>query len=68
MFEFRVPCYFIRDPEMIKQLAIKDFDSFTDRRVILDEKVEPIFAKTVFGLQGQKWKGLACQLIKCNFY
>lgn len=57
LFEFRLPAFFARDPELIKRLAIKEFDNFTDRRMIIDEEVEPIFAKTVFGMRGQKWKG-----------
>lgn len=63
MFEFRTPAYFIRDPEVIKQIAIKDFDSFPDHRALFDENVEPLFAKGVFGLKGKKWKGLLFKLI-----
>ena len=57
MFEFKHPTYFIRDPDIIKRLAIKEFDHFTDHRLVLDEEVEPLFAKGLFGLTGQKWKG-----------
>jgi cytochrome P450 family 9 len=64
LFEFRYPAFFARDPELIKRLAIKEFDNFTDRRMIIDEEVEPIFGKTVFGMRGQKWKG---DIINYNF-
>lgn len=57
MFEFRHPTYFIRDPEIIKRLTIKEFDSFMDHRLVLSEEAEPLFAKALFGLTGQKWKG-----------
>jgi cytochrome P450 family 9 len=57
MFEFNQPTYFIRDPEMIKHLAVKEFDSFTDHRLILSKETEPLFAKGLFGMTGQRWKG-----------
>jgi hypothetical protein len=57
MFEFRHPAYFIRDPELIKKLAIKDFDYFMDHRLLFTEEMEPTFTKALFALTGQKWKG-----------
>ncbi|KAL7031685.1 hypothetical protein ACKWTF_007101 [Chironomus riparius] len=62
MFEFKHPTYFIRDPDIIKRLAIKEFDHFTDHRLVLDEEVEPLFAKGLFGLTGQKWKDMRATL------
>jgi cytochrome P450 family 9 len=59
MFEFKHPVYFIRDPEIIKKLTIKEFENFTDHRLVIDEEVEPLFAKGLFGLTGQKWKGMS---------
>ena len=67
MFEYKHPVYFIRDPEIIKNLTIKEFEHFTDHRLVIDENVEPLFAKGLFGLTGQKWKGMKkfeCQYSK----
>lgn len=43
MFDFRVPQYFIRDPEAIKQIAVKDFDHFEDHRPFTDEKTDRLW-------------------------
>lgn len=57
MFEFRRPVYLILDPKLAKKLAVKDFDHFTDHRVVLDENIDKLFGKSLFSLQGQKWRG-----------
>lgn len=38
-FEFGKPVIYLRDPETIKQLVIKDFDHFEDHRDFIDDKV-----------------------------
>ncbi len=43
MFDFRKPFYFIRDPEIIKKLAVKDFDHFENHRSFIDEDVDLLF-------------------------
>lgn len=62
LFEFRRPLFFIRDPEMIKQLAIKDFDSFVDHRMVLDDSVDNIFGKSLIALRGEKWRHMRATL------
>lgn len=62
MFEFRRPTYMIRDPEIVKMLAIKDFDFFSDHRVIIDEHSDPLFGKSLFSLKGQKWRDMRATL------
>ncbi|XP_076657333.1 uncharacterized protein LOC143361644 [Halictus rubicundus] len=56
VMDFTVPTALIRDPELIKELGIKQFDHFTDHRTFPDEKVEPLFGKNVFSLKGDRWK------------
>lgn len=57
MFEFTTPLVMIRDPELIKSVTVKNFDHFQDHRVLPGiEKIEPIFSKNLFGLQGERWK------------
>ena len=57
MFEFQTPTYFVRDPKLLKKMAVKDFDSFPDHKNFLDENVDPLFGRALFSLQGQKWRG-----------
>lgn len=63
MFEFKTPVYFVRDPKLAKQMAVKDFDCFVDHRVVMDEDTDKLFGKSLVSLQGQKWRG-AKKLLK----
>nr|XP_012145773.1 PREDICTED: cytochrome P450 9e2-like [Megachile rotundata] len=50
------PSVLIRDPELIRDIAVKHFDHFTDRLQFIREEVDPIFAKNVAILGGERWK------------
>lgn len=58
LFEYTAPVYVIRNPELIKKIAIKDFDHFTNHRITLDREVEPIFGRIMFFSRDQKWKDM----------
>lgn len=47
----------MRDPKLLKKLAVKEFDSFAEHKLLLDEKVDPLFGRALFSLKGQKWRG-----------
>jgi cytochrome P450 family 9 len=57
MFSFKQPAYFIRDPKLVKKLAVKDFDYFMDHQIVTNENTDKLFGKALFNLQGQKWRG-----------
>ncbi|PSN52373.1 Cytochrome P450 9e2 [Blattella germanica] len=52
-FLFNMPFFFINDPELIKTLAVKDFEYFTDHRPITEDLPgkEAIWTKGVFSLR-----------------
>ncbi len=58
MFDFRKPMYSVRDPDVVKQLAVKDFDHFEDHRSFVDEKVDPMFGNSLISLKGSKWRDM----------
>ncbi|GBP26422.1 Cytochrome P450 9e2 [Eumeta japonica] len=60
-YEFLAPTMMIRDPELIRLIGIKDFDSFTDHRRFSNEK-DPFFAKSLFGLRGDAWRDMRATL------
>lgn len=62
MFDFKQPVYLIRDPEIVKYLAVKEFDSFTDHRSVIDEDIDPLFGKSLVSLKGDKWKNMRATL------
>ena len=67
MFEFKFPSYFIRDPEIIKKLCVKEFDSFSDHRALIPVDADPIFGRSLFFMHGQDWRGkIYCAIIFSN--
>ncbi|CAD0199579.1 unnamed protein product [Chrysodeixis includens] len=54
--ELTVPILMIRDPELIKNITIKDFDHFTDHREFFTEDSDPLFAGSLFLMKGEKWR------------
>ena len=59
IFFFRKPVLVITDPEVIKQILIKDFNVFVDRFVVGEGKLQnPLLQLTVFFAQGTTWRRL----------
>lgn len=64
MFDFSTPVYVIRDPQLIKQLAVKEFDHFVDHKFVLDGDPDSLFGRALFSLRGSKWRGLYCLIMQ----
>ena len=62
MFEFLQPVYFVRDPELIKQITVKEFDHFVNHRIKIDENIEPMFGRGLFSMRDQRWKDMRSTL------
>lgn len=56
------PVYFLRDPELFKQISIKDFDSFEDHKFVLEPETDSLIGNTVFMMRGQKWREMRATL------
>ncbi|KAK7863017.1 hypothetical protein R5R35_010766 [Gryllus longicercus] len=61
-YQFMRPTLFIKDPELIKLVAVKYFDHFTDHHDIPSEKVEPLLARNLMALKGQDWRDMRVTL------
>lgn len=59
---FSTPIYFLRDPNLIKQVTIKDFDHFEDHLGIVDSKIDKLWGNILFSLQGDKWRQMRATL------
>lgn len=55
------PSLIVKDPELIKQILVKDFDVFTDRGLYLNERVDPLTGN-LFTLHGDKWRRMRSKL------
>lgn len=62
VYKMRQPALLIRDPDLLKEVFIKEFSSFRDNDFVIDEKVDPMMANNIFSLKGDRWKTVRTQL------
>ena len=55
------PLFLFRDPDIIKNILVKDFISFQDRGFFNDEEIEPLTGN-LFSLEGSKWRNFRVKL------
>jgi len=55
------PGFIFRDPDIIKNVLVKDFSSFHDRGFYADEELEPLTGH-LFVLPGKRWRNLRVKL------
>ncbi|XP_015119350.1 cytochrome P450 6k1 [Diachasma alloeum] len=59
---FHKPCLLLRDPEIIKQILIRDFENFSDRHFAGSQQKDSIGMKNLFGLKNPAWKYLRAKI------
>ncbi|OXU20062.1 hypothetical protein TSAR_004866 [Trichomalopsis sarcophagae] len=62
VYAIRTPVLIVNDPELIKDILIRNFSSFANRGVRLFEKVEPLSANLV-NLEAKRWRPLRAKQI-----
>ncbi|TMW40868.1 hypothetical protein DOY81_014052, partial [Sarcophaga bullata] len=67
VFDQRTPVFFLRDPEVVKQIAIKDFDHFVNHRNTFSDEDDTDHSKNLFGaslflMKDNKWKDMRSTL------
>ena len=58
IFLFSRPMFVIKDPELLKQIFVKNFDCFSNRDPSLTKGADEIFAKTLLLLEGDSWRNM----------
>lgn len=48
----------IRDPELMKTICVKDFDSFVNHNFAIDADIDPILGRSLFLMKDQKWRDM----------
>jgi cytochrome P450 len=48
----------IRDLELVKNILVKDFQTFMDRTISFEDKFDPLFGKNLGALKGPLWRHL----------
>lgn len=61
LYFFHQPIALLLDPELIKNVLIKDFNNFPERGIYYNEKDDPISAH-LFNLNSTKWRRLRTKL------
>jgi len=61
IYAFTKPIFVFRDPDIIKNVLVKDFISFHDHGVFMDEEIEPLTGQ-LFLLGGSRWRNLRTKL------
>lgn len=56
------PAYVIRDPELIKQIGIRDFDHFVNHQFNVHEDTDRLFGRSLFIMRDQRWKDMRATL------
>lgn len=56
------PVYFVRDPQLFKQIAVKDFESFEDHKFVLEPEADSLIGNTVFMMRGKTWRQMRATL------
>lgn len=59
---FHKPAILLRDPDLVKQIMVKDFSDFTSRHSSGDISVDPIGAHNLFQLKNPTWKPMRQKL------
>ena len=59
---FHKPCILLRDPKIIKQVLIRDFENFSDRHFAGSQQKDSIGMKNLFGLKNPAWKYLRSKI------
>nr|CAD7264215.1 unnamed protein product [Timema shepardi] len=58
VFQFTRPRTIIRDIELLKLIAIKDFDHFMNHFTFTNPDLDPLFSGNLLLLKGQRWRDM----------
>ncbi|XP_031640423.1 cytochrome P450 9e2-like [Contarinia nasturtii] len=56
------PSYMVMDPNLIRDITIKDFDYFVNHFFQLDKELDPLLGRALFGMSNQPWREMRSTL------
>jgi cytochrome P450 family 6 len=62
IFSFDKPSLLVRDPKLLKNILVKDANSFQDRTVTVNADLDPMFGRSLPMVKGQHWRQLRVNL------
>lgn len=60
---FGTPTYLIRDPDLVQQLTINDFDHFANHRTQLQPNIDPMMDRALFFVHDERWRQLRAEMV-----
>ncbi|KAI4464076.1 cytochrome p450 [Holotrichia oblita] len=61
-YQGTVPILTIKDPEIIKQVTVKEFDHFLNHKSIVPDGIDPLWSKNLFALKDIEWREMRSTL------
>ncbi|KAK5641859.1 hypothetical protein RI129_010406 [Pyrocoelia pectoralis] len=62
-YQFLLPTLIIRDLDLIKNITVKDFETFPEHRTFVTEDVDPLFGRSLFAMKGgSRWQTMRATL------
>lgn len=61
LYMFAQPGFLITEPDLVKEVLVKNFESFDSRGIYFNDEVDPL-SKNLFFTRGQYWKDLRVKL------
>ncbi|XP_058804663.1 cytochrome P450 9e2-like isoform X2 [Phymastichus coffea] len=55
-FDNKTPAILIKDPDLVREICIKNFDSFSDHDAFITEDMDPVIFRNLFNLEGEYWR------------
>jgi cytochrome P450 len=62
IFSFDKPILLIRDVELVKNILVKDSQSFIDHMLTINEELDPFVSRGLLALKGQLWRQVRTSL------
>lgn len=47
-YKFTTPVLLLKDPELIKQICVRDYDAFSERTTLIPDGAEPLWTNNLF--------------------
>jgi cytochrome P450 family 9 len=62
VYQFLLPTLVIKDPDLIKQITVKEFDKLVNRRQAVKADADPFWSKNLFASRDERWRDLRSTL------
>ncbi|KAI4464094.1 cytochrome p450 [Holotrichia oblita] len=62
MYQGMLPALLIRDPDLIKEITVKEFDHFLNHKPFIPEDIEPLWNKNLVVLKDTRWRDMRSTL------